>query len=203
MVTPDVMYNGLPWPEEEFTKVTIERDLKISKAFEDHPILWPILMGLAEARPALCYCSVLLRALMATQMNFWQASVVSKAKDSPKNLEVVKKVLELMSVGQFLPHPLNAVSDVIQEFHAFHLHCVLVDIWNFMKENVPSPVAFASNNEGLLTREFEPYKNYKSYCERLRLIMVHHIDVLAEEFKRFFVDMATKQEEDLKIAMEY
>ena len=24
-VAPDVMYNGIPWPEEEFMKVTIER----------------------------------------------------------------------------------------------------------------------------------------------------------------------------------
>ena len=29
LVSPDVMYNGLPWPEEEFTRVTMERDLKI------------------------------------------------------------------------------------------------------------------------------------------------------------------------------
>ena len=108
-----------------------------------------------------------------------------------------------MSVGQFLPHPMNAVSDVIGHFHAFHLHCVLVDIWNYMKDNVPSPVAFASNSEGALTRDFEPYKNYKNYCERLRLIMIHHIDILPEEFKRFFVDVANKHEEDMKLAMEY
>ena len=25
LVTPDVMYNGIPWPEQEFMKVTIER----------------------------------------------------------------------------------------------------------------------------------------------------------------------------------
>ena len=25
LVSPDVMYNGIPWPEEEFMKVTIER----------------------------------------------------------------------------------------------------------------------------------------------------------------------------------
>lgn len=25
LVTPDVMYNGIPWPDEDFMKVTIER----------------------------------------------------------------------------------------------------------------------------------------------------------------------------------
>ena len=81
------MYNGLPWPDEEFTRVTIERDLTISKTFEKHPILWKILLGLAEARPALCYCSVLLRGLLAVQINFWQASVARRASDYPKQLQ--------------------------------------------------------------------------------------------------------------------
>ncbi len=64
LVSPDQMYNGLPWPDDEFAKVTIERDLKIAKTFDDHPVLWKVMLGLAEARPALCYCSVLIRALV-------------------------------------------------------------------------------------------------------------------------------------------
>ena len=35
------------------------------------------------------------------------------------------RVLELMSVGQFLPHPLNALPDVLPSLHAFHVHCLL------------------------------------------------------------------------------
>jgi integrator complex subunit 5 len=31
MVTPDVMYNGIPWPDEDFLKVTIERLCNISQ----------------------------------------------------------------------------------------------------------------------------------------------------------------------------
>jgi len=46
----DVMYNGLPWPEEDFARVTVERDLKISNTLSDHPILWKLLWGIAEAR---------------------------------------------------------------------------------------------------------------------------------------------------------
>ena len=68
LVSPVVMYNGLPWPDEEFSRVTIERDLKICSTLTDHPILWKILWGLAESRPSLCYCSVLLRAALAVQV---------------------------------------------------------------------------------------------------------------------------------------
>jgi integrator complex subunit 5 len=63
------MYNGLPWPDEEFSRVTVERDLKICNTMRNHPILWKLLWGLAESRPALCYCSVILRATLAVQVS--------------------------------------------------------------------------------------------------------------------------------------
>ena len=43
IISPDIMYNGLPWPEEEFMKVTIERDLSITNLLTRHPITWTLL----------------------------------------------------------------------------------------------------------------------------------------------------------------
>ena len=203
LVSPDIMYNGLPWPEEEFTRVTMERDLIISKTFDDHPILWKIIFGLAEARPSLCYCSVLIRAMLAVQMSHWQTSVVPRAELNPSKLDVTKRIIEAMSVGQFIPPPLDSISEVLYVMHPFHVHCILVDVWNYVRDNVPSPVSFSSNAEGTLVRDFEPYKNYKQYCERLRLVMIRHIAQLSSEFKRFFVDVSDKQDQAMKIAMEY
>ena len=40
-----------------------------------------------------------------------------------------------MSIGQFLPHPLNALSDVLPVMHAFHVHCALADVWAYMKDH--------------------------------------------------------------------
>ena len=48
----------------------------------------------------------------------------------------------------------------------------------------------SKDGEGPAMREFEPYKNYKTYCERLRQIMMHHVKDLPKEFKAFFVDAA-------------
>ncbi len=76
IVSPDVMFNGLPWPEEDFSKVQVERDLQIRRAFEHHPYLWDLLELVANHCPSLCYCSVLLRALMATLMAHWTSSQV-------------------------------------------------------------------------------------------------------------------------------
>jgi len=236
MVSPDVMYNGLPWPDEDFAaRVTAERDLRVAAAFDRRaPILWKLMAGVAEARPALCYCSVLLRALMAAQLAFWggsAAAVGGRARDHPRQLAALTNILELMSVGQFLPHPLNALADVVAELHPFHVHCVLQDVWAFVRDHVPSPVDFTPGDKasGTSMRDFreestaattpEPQEDaanngdksqreggspYRAYTERLRLIMAHmHLGDSPGEFARFFVDAGARKERDLKMAMDY
>lgn len=73
LISTDVMYNGLPWPDEEFTKVTMERDLHIRRTFKNAPILWSILALVASVRPSLCFSSVLLRGLCASLLHQWRA----------------------------------------------------------------------------------------------------------------------------------
>ena len=99
IISPDIMYNGLPWPEEEFMKVTIERDLSITHLLTRHPITWTLL---AQARPALCYCPVLVRAVVAVSISHWASLVTSRLSDHLAQLDSTRKVLELMAVGQFL-----------------------------------------------------------------------------------------------------
>ena len=100
LVSPDVMYNGLPWPDEEFTKVTVERDLQIRRTFRDVPVLWTLLELTARHRPALAYCSVLLRAIAATVMANWNTS------DG-------MLLANVMALGQLLPPPLHCLRDVL------------------------------------------------------------------------------------------
>lgn len=100
LVSPDVMYNGLPWPDEEFTKVTVERDLQIRRTFKDIPLLWTLLELTARHRPALAYCSVLLRAITATVMTNWDETEGTR-------------LVNVMALGQLLPPPLNCMRDVL------------------------------------------------------------------------------------------
>lgn len=72
-ISTDVMYNGLPFPDEEFAKSTVERDLLIKRAFILSPVLWSLLGLLAQYRPALCFSSVLLRAICSTCLLHWRA----------------------------------------------------------------------------------------------------------------------------------
>jgi len=189
MISPDIMYNGLPWPEEEFIKVTIERDLSISRVLARHPITWTLLSLLARTRPALCYCSVLVRAVLAVLISHWSSHVTSSLSHHPQQLEVTVKVLDLMAVGQFIPPQLGLVPHIIHIFDPFQLHCILIDIWNFMKINVPGPSLYVENvATGQVNRNFGHYKNYHGFCERLRVVLVKNLDTMAVVFKKYFVD---------------
>lgn len=152
MVSTDVMYNGLPWPDEDFTKVTMERDLQIRRTFTNAPILWGILGLVATYRPAICFTSVLLRALCASVLNQWRAKTVDKYQAIANNIELydtTKKLLEVMSMGQLLPPPLSYLHTVIDYLDAPEISVVLKEcIWNYMKENVPSPVLYGVDSTG-------------------------------------------------------
>lgn len=126
LVSPDVMYNGLPWPEEEFTKVTMERDLQIRRMFRDCPILWSILGLIACYRPALCYSSVLLRALCASALHQWRSKSAETINGQKTELMyVTTKLLELLALGQLLPPPLSYLHIVLPYLDATEVNDLL------------------------------------------------------------------------------
>lgn len=110
LISSDVMYNGLPWPEEEFCKVTIERDVYIRKIFDELPLAWKLLDFVSRNGPALCCCSILLRALMATLKSQWSSTSTAENKSV---LSTTVRLLRIMSVGQLLPAPLSSLHEVI------------------------------------------------------------------------------------------
>lgn len=155
MVSSDVMYNGLPWPDEEFSKVTMERDLQIQRTIKNAPILWSILALTATYRPSLCFASVILRGICASLLHQWRAKSVIQYPTSDKNkvlYDETKKLLEIMSMGQILPEPFNYLHTVIDHFQPAEIALVLKEcIWNYMKENVPSPVIYSVDSTGMYT----------------------------------------------------
>ncbi|XP_075738971.1 integrator complex subunit 5 omd isoform X2 [Rhipicephalus microplus] len=188
MISSDVMFNGLPWPDEDFLKVTIERDLHIQAMFVDHPILWDLLRLVASVRPSLCYCSVLLRAVMAVAMTHWRNCQEKAAASSPKHLDTTRTVLRIMSLGQLLPPAMNSLGEVLPLLSPFELFCVLSDVWQYMRNNVPSPALFTHKNPttGELWREFKTPAADLKYMERLRAIMISNIQTCGLIFQKFF-----------------
>lgn len=195
MVSPDVMYNGLPWPDEEFSKVTMERDLEIRRTFKNSPILWSILELVATHRPALCYVSVLFRALCASVLHQWQAKSVEKTKNllNTDLMFITVKLLEIMSLGQFIPPPLSYFHCIIEHFEPTEIAIVLKDcIWMYMKENIPSPILFETDRKGFQWRNPPPRAHIKDGI--LRNMMEKKLPDLGHYYNMMFVLPETYKE---------
>lgn len=186
LISPDVMYNGLPWPEEEFCKVTVERDLHIRRLFDDLPLIWHLMSLVATYRPALCYCSVLLRALTATLLAQW-GSAAQRAQHNDRLLATTAQVLELMALGQLLPPPLSSLRDVIPHLKPQEVVQLIRDcVWNYLRDHVPSPALFARDENGLMWRDATLARPEPQYTDTLRSTMQNNIQHLGTLYSQLF-----------------
>ena len=149
---------------------------------EEHPVVWDLLNLFAQNRPSLCYCSVLLRALLATLLSHWANCQERHAQTSSAALEMTCRLLELMASGQLLPPPLSYLSEIIAHISPHEVHVLLKDLWAFMKENVPAPSLFSVDRPW---RDLCSYQMDPRYTERLRLIMLANISRVGHLYPRF------------------
>lgn len=195
-LSTDVMYNGLPWPEEEFTKVTMERDLQIRRSFKNKPILWSILGLIATCRPSLCICSVLLRALCASILHQWRAKFAENAIGTYQDLMFVTvELLKLLSLSQMLPPPLDYLYIVVPKLDPTEIAYVLKEcVWNFMREYIPSPILFGCDTTGLHWRDPTVARPPPQFIDPLRCTMQKNI----KRFGALYFQMFCMQELDKK-----
>lgn len=186
LVSTDVMYNGIAWPDEEFTKVTMERDLFIKRTFKNCPILWSILGLLAIYKQPLYICSVFLRAICASVMHHWRAK--STETISGNNFELLfftVKLLELLSLGQMLPSPLSYLYIVVQHLEPNEIAYVLKEcVWNYMVAHGPS----IFNAEGFEVHQ-QPQRGppAEQFVDPLRNTMQKKLSTLGNLYYQMFI----------------
>ncbi|XP_050676730.1 integrator complex subunit 5 isoform X2 [Leptidea sinapis] len=192
LVSPDVMYNGLPWPDEDFTKVSIERELYMRGAAERCSVVRAALRRAAAARPALCVASALLRATAATLLHRLRAHL-DRHTQSPelvRELSALSELLSTMVLGQLLPHPLCHMLQLAPELTASELVQVLRDcLWNYTRDNVPSPALFPCDATGLRWRDPSTCKPSPTYTDTLRIILQKKISKLGHMYPIMFLNL--------------
>ncbi|XP_070532208.1 integrator complex subunit 5-like [Ptychodera flava] len=185
LVCPDVIHAGTQWPEEEYMKYTIERDLHIRRAFEDNPILWELLRVVAKSKPTLCHCSVLVYALMSTLLVYWESNRESKASMSQHQLQNSARLVECMLLGDFLPSTLGQVGELFYLLTPYEVYLLLVNIWSFMKENSPSEESFSDKDStGRPCRNFETVD--PKFTKIIHSTLHHNIETCGHLYPRFF-----------------
>ncbi|KAF7238515.1 Integrator complex subunit 5 [Varanus komodoensis] len=185
-VCPDVTNSELVWPPEEHTRNTVERDIQIGRAFRDNPLLFQLLALVAEGRPALCYCSVLLRGLMATLMAHWEASRENDTARSPWHLQASGALVACMGEGQLLPPVLSNMHEIFDQLAPFEVHLLLLSVWDYMRDNSPLPQKFTFNAAtGLFFRDFSRDTDVGKYLCVLHSVLHKNIDRLGLLSGRF------------------
>ncbi|CAI9716921.1 Hypothetical predicted protein [Octopus vulgaris] len=176
-LTPDMLYNGPAWPDEEFIKVTVERDLWVWRKFEDNPILWDILDNFAHSSSVLFYCSPLLRSLVATLMNFYESCRTKNASNSPKYLHAACKVINYMRKSNLLSSPLCYIGELMPLVKSYELYLLLQTVWRYMKEN--PPVNNLDHQKKVCDAKFSTV---------IRSVLHANIAQTGSMYKRFFSD---------------
>ncbi|XP_022125760.1 integrator complex subunit 5 [Pieris rapae] len=193
LVSPDVMYNGLPWPDEDFTKqVSIERELYMRGAVERCAVARAALRRVALARPALCLSSALLRASAATLLHRLRAHLDrhTQSPELSRELSALTELLSTMTLGQLLPHPLCHILELAPELTANELVQVLRDcLWNYTRDHVPSPALFTCDSTGLHWRDPSTCKPPTTYTDSLRIILQKRISTLGHMYPIMFLNL--------------
>ncbi|XP_036618429.1 integrator complex subunit 5 [Trichosurus vulpecula] len=154
-VCPDAAGAELAWPPEDHARTTVERDLRIGRRFREHPLLFELLKLVAAAPPALCYCSVLLRGLLAALLGHWEASRHLDTSQSPWQLEASCTLVAVMAEGSLLPPTLGNMHEVFSQLAPFEVRLLLLSVWGFLREHGPLPQKFAFQPErGRFARDF-------------------------------------------------
>ncbi|XP_075970219.1 integrator complex subunit 5 omd isoform X2 [Anticarsia gemmatalis] len=193
LVSPDVMYNGLPWPDEDFTKqVSIERELYMRGALESCAVARAALRRAAGARPALCLASALLRATAATLLHRLRAYLDrhTQSAEMARERVALTELLSTMTLGQLLPHPLSHMLELAPELTASEIVQVLRDcLWNYTRDHVPSPALFTCDATGLHWRDPSSCKPPATYTDTLRLIIQKRISKLGHMYPIMFLNL--------------
>ncbi|XP_034545674.1 integrator complex subunit 5 [Notolabrus celidotus] len=185
-ICPDVANSELSWPPEEHARTTVERDIHIRRCFEAHPVLFPLLQVVAAGRPALCYCSAVLRGLLATLLAHWEASREVLSTDSPWHLQASCLLVSCMGEGQLLPPVLANVHEAFPNITPFEVRLLLLAVWEYVRGNGPMPQKFVFSSErGLFCRDFSRDGDVARYVAPIHSVLHKNIDRLGHLCWRF------------------
>ncbi|KAK7095573.1 integrator complex subunit 5-like [Littorina saxatilis] len=176
VVTMDTLYNDVTWPDPEFSKVTLERDLHVWKTMEDHPVLWSILRAVSGSSVFLYYCSPVLKSLMAKIVSTLETTRVTHMSDLPLFYERAWWLVGVLAQGQLLPAPLSSVGELFPFITPYEGYLLLLSVWRYMKENPPA----------LSKDQVEGRKCEVHHTQVLRAVLNSNIHTVGHLYPRIF-----------------
>ncbi|XP_076454968.1 integrator complex subunit 5-like isoform X2 [Babylonia areolata] len=174
--TMDTLYNDVNWPDPEFSKVTLERDLHVWKQMEDHPVLWSILRAVSGSSVFLYYCSPVLKSLMAKVLSALETTRVKRMGDLPLFYQRACWLVRVLAQGKFLPAPLANIGELFPFITPYEGHLLLVTVWRYIKENPPT----------LNVEQMEARKCETHHCQVVQAVLNSNIHIMGHLYPRIF-----------------
>lgn len=92
-----------------------------------------------------------------------------------------------MAAGQLLPPPLSFIDEVLPLVTPYEAFSLLSDVWQYMRDNVPSPALFyARNGSARVWRDFNDGDCDRKYTNRLRFILFANVEKFGAVYAKFF-----------------
>ncbi|XP_032225529.1 integrator complex subunit 5 isoform X2 [Nematostella vectensis] len=180
-VCPDVVPCVGEWPDDDFIKYNIERNLKTRKTFDKNPILWWLLVLVSRGGSSLCKCSPLMSSLLATIMSCWEVcrdTHVTQSSDLFKDTQIVTQVI---TEAGWLPAPISRVGGVLHLLSPQEIYAVLNAMWKVLKEYPPHPSWYTDQTEQRWQQGAAV-----SQKEVLKAIFINNISTLGQHYPRVF-----------------
>ncbi|ESO83763.1 hypothetical protein LOTGIDRAFT_236428 [Lottia gigantea] len=176
LITLDVLYNDLLWPDEEFNKVTIERDLYVWKNMEKNPVFWSIFEAFCSYPIFIYHCSPVLKSIAAVLMLHYSSFREKSMKNSPKHYSAACRLVHYLGRSGILPAPLSHIGELFPFVTPYEGYLLITAMWRYIKEN---PLTY-------MKEEINSRKCSEKYTEVIASIIHSNIDKMGHLYSCFF-----------------
>ncbi|VBB26235.1 unnamed protein product [Acanthocheilonema viteae] len=192
-VCKDGLAASFVWEEWDQAREIIPRYIAVSKRLAEIPVMWDVMLALAEVHPCLWYCCPLLKAYLAVIMIQFENCSDQKSLPRKQLTSMLDKWFLLARKGQMLPQQMAYYFELITRVSYREGFVILLDVWQYFQSVLDAEVSAAnminaafdrSLNSSINPIEGDPMK----FRESCRLVIQRNIAKLGFIFPLIFAD---------------
>lgn len=176
------------WPDEDFLKYTIERDLKVKNTFDTQPVLWEILELISCSRTSLYHCSVIVQSLFGMSLKFWQTNRNQTTRQSPFELNYTFKIMRILKNAVWLPQEFDTISDIFPFIKPKEVYEILSVIWVYLKNTNYAPDRFVDRDALNLPAVPVNVDFLQNVRSTVQIVFLRNITTIGYLYSRFLGD---------------
>ncbi|MCP9262618.1 hypothetical protein DINM_005981 [Dirofilaria immitis] len=190
-VCKDGLASSFVWEEWEQAREVIPRYIAVSRRLTEIPIIWDVMLALAEVHPCLWYCCPLLKAYFAVIMIQFENS--SDQKSLPRNQLTNMLDKWFYWLGQLLPKQMIYYFELITRVSYREGFVILLDIWQYFQSVLDAEVSAVNMINAAFDRSLNsPIDSIQGdptkFRESCRLVIQRNIAKLGYIFPLIFAD---------------